>query len=225
MAKQADNKKDEFEAVQEALGTSEAFIEKYQKQLLIGVGIVVLLVLIVLSIRNFYLAPREVTASNEMYKAQTYFATDSFNLALNGDEVDCIGFKNIAADYSITPSGNLASAYAGICYYKLNDYQNAIKYLSQFDGDDSYLTTAVIGLMGDCYVGLGDNAKAISYFEKAGSLKNNVISPIYLKKAGLAYEADSQPAKAEKCYKEIKDIYPESQEASDIDKYIARVAK
>ena len=225
MAKQANNKKDEFEAVQEALGTSEAFIEKYQKQLLIGVGVVVLLVLIVLSIRNFYLAPREVTAENEMYKAQTYFATDSFALALNGDEVDCIGFKNIAADYSMTPSGNLASAYAGICYYRLNDYQNALKYLSQFDGDDSYLTTAVVGLMGDCYVGLGDNAKAISYFEKAGSLKNNVISPIYLKKAGLAYEADKQPSKAATCYQAIKDTYPESQEASDIDKYNARVAQ
>ena len=144
---------------------------------LIGVGVVVLLVLIVLSIRNFYLAPREVTAENEMYKAQTYFATDSFALALNGDEVDCIGFKNIAADYSMTPSGNLASAYAGICYYRLDDYQNALKYLSQFDGDDSYLTTAVIGLMGDCYVGLGDNAKAISYFEKSGQLEEQRHQP------------------------------------------------
>ena len=78
MTKQANHKKDEFETVQEALTTSEAFIEKYQKQLLIGISAVVLLVLIVLSIRNFYLKPREITAENEMYKAQTYFATDSF---------------------------------------------------------------------------------------------------------------------------------------------------
>lgn len=225
MTKQANHKKDEFESVEQALTTSEVFIEKYQKQLLIGVGVAVLLVLIVLSVRNFYLKPREVTAENEMYKAQNYFATDSFSVALNGDDVDCIGFKEIASEYGMTPSGNLATAYAGICYYKMNDYQNAVKYLSQFDGEDTYLSTAVIGLIGDSYVELNETAKAISYFEKAGSLKNDVLSPVYLKKAGLAYEATNQPAKAEKCYNEIKNSYAGSQEASDIDKYIARVAK
>ncbi len=225
MTKQANHKKDEFETVQEALTTSEAFIEKYQKQLLIGISAVVLLVLIVLSIRNFYLKPREITAENEMYKAQTYFATDSFNLALNGDDVDCIGFKEITSEYSMTPSGNLASAYAGICYYKMKDYQNAIKYLSQFDGEDSYLTTAVVGLIGDCYAELGNKSKAADYFEKAGNLANNVVSPIYLKKAGLIYEGNNQPDKAQKCYNKIKEAYPRSQEASDIDKYIARVTK
>jgi tetratricopeptide (TPR) repeat protein len=49
-------------------------------------------------------------------------------------------------------SGKLAAAYAGICYYKLGQYENAIKYLSQFDGDDNYFTASVIGLTGDCYV-------------------------------------------------------------------------
>lgn len=225
MAKKANSKKDEFEVVQEALGSSEAFVEKNQKQLLVGVGIAVLVVLVVLSIRNFYFEPRKVSAENEMYKAQTYFAADSFRLALHGDEVECLGFKSIASKYRMTPSGNLASAYAGICYYKLGDFQNAIEYLSDFNGKDSYLTPTVVGLMGDCHAELGDNAKAISYFEKAGSMKNNVVSPIYLKKAGLLYEADNQPQKAEKCYTEIKTSYPTSQEASDIDKYIARVAQ
>lgn len=223
MAKQVKHKKDEFETVEQALTTSEAFIEKYQKQILIGVGIVVALVLIVLAVRNFYIKPREVAAENEIYKAQNYFASEAYEAALNGDDLECIGFKEIVSEYGATPSGNLAAAYAGICYYKTNDYQNAIKYLSQFDGKDAYLTTSVVGLIGDCYVELGETSKAVGYFEKAGSLKNDIISPIYLKKAGLAYEAMEQPAKAAKCYNEIKNSYSTSQEASDIDKYIARV--
>ncbi|NDV47226.1 tetratricopeptide repeat protein [Paludibacter sp. 221] len=225
MSKQVKNKRDEFENVEHALTTSEAFIEKYRKQILIGVGAVVLVVLVILSVRNFYLKPREVSAENEMYRAQTYFAVDSFYVALNGDGLDCIGFKEIVSDYGMTPSGNLAAAYAGICYYKLNDYQNAIKYLSQFDGKDTYLTTSVVGMIGDCYAETGDTNKAISHFEKASSLKNAVISPIYLKKAGLAYESIGEAGKAEKCYTEIKNSYAQSQEASDIDKYIARVSK
>ncbi len=223
MAKKAEQKHDELENVENVLSASEAFIEKYQKQLLIGVGTIVLVVLLALSFRNFYLQPRENDAENEMYKAQSYFERDSFKVALDGDGVNFIGFKEIASEYSLTSSGNLAAAYTGICYYKLGQYQDAIKYLSQYDGDDTYFTTTVIGLTGDCYVDLGETSKAISYYEKAADMNNMVMSPVYLKKAGIAYESLKQPADAEKMYTEIKEKYPKSSEASDIDKYIARV--
>jgi tetratricopeptide (TPR) repeat protein len=225
MAKQEKKKTDELENVQHALTSSEAFIEKYQKQILIGVGIIVLFVLIILSVRNFYLEPREIAAENEMSKAQAAFATDSFRIALEGKGVQSLGFKEIASEYGFTSSGKLAAAYAGICYYKLGQYENAIKYLSQFNGDDNYFTTTVIGLIGDCYVELGDKSKSISYFEKAADKNNDVISPVYLKKAGLVYESLNQPEKAEKAYTKIKDKYPKSSEATDIDKYLARVQK
>jgi len=225
MAKKEEKKHDELENVQHALTTSEAFIEKYQKQILVGVGIVVLFVLVILSFRNFYLEPREIAAENEMSKAQAAFATDSFRIALEGKGVQSIGFKEIVSEYGITPSGKLAAGYAGVCYYKLGQYENAIKYLSQFSGDDTYFTTTVIGLTGDCYVELGETSKAISYFEKAADKDNAVISPVYLKKAGLVYESLNQPEKAEKVYTKIKEKYPKSPEASDIDKYLARVQK
>jgi tetratricopeptide (TPR) repeat protein len=225
MAKNEKKKNDELENVQHALTSSEAFIEKYQKQILIGVGVIVLLVLVVLSVRNFYLEPREIAAENEMSKAQVAFATDSFRLALEGKGVQSLGFKEIASEYGITSSGKLATAYAGICYYKLGQYENAIKYLSQFNGDDNYFTTTVIGLTGDCYIELGDKSKAISYFEQSAGKENAVISPVYLKKAGLVYESLNQPEKAEKAYTKIKEKYPKSSEASDIDKYLARVQK
>jgi tetratricopeptide (TPR) repeat protein len=134
-----------------------------------------------------------------------------------------MGFKEIASEYSITSSGNLATAYAGICYFKLADYDNAIKSLSQFDGDDVYFTTAVLGLIGDSYIELGKTKEGISYFEKAGDAKNNVLSPLYLKKAAIAYESIEKPQEALKLYTSIKNDYPKSTEASDIDKYISRV--
>jgi len=207
------------------LTSTEVFIEKHQKQIIYGVGAVILIVLLALSFRNFYLEPREVAAQNEMYKAQAYFAKDSFRIALEGSGSESIGFKEIVSDYGITASGKLAAAYAGICYYKLGQYDNAIKFLSQFDGDDTYFGVSVIGLTGDSYVEMGETEKAISYFEKAADKDNAVMSPVYLKKAGVVYESLNQPEKAEKEYIKIKDNYPKSPEASDIDKYLARVQK
>lgn len=224
MAKKAEQKHNELENVEHALTASEMFIEKYQKQILYAVGGIVLIVLVVLSIRNFYLQPREVAAENEMYKAQALFSADSFRVALEGN-AETIGFQEIASEYSLTSSGNLASAYAGICYFKLGKYDDAIKYLSEYNGKDTYLKTSVIGTIGDCYADKGETEKAISYFEKAADQKNDVLSPVYLKKAGIAYESLNQPDKAAQQYTTIKEKYPKSMEATDIDKYLARVQK
>jgi tetratricopeptide (TPR) repeat protein len=224
MSKKEVKKQDELENVQHALSASEAFIEKYQKQILYVVAAVVLVVLAVLSFHNFYMKPREVNAETEMAKAQMFFAADSFKIALEGNK-ETIGFKEIASEYSITASGNLASAYAGICYYKLGQYDNAVKFLSQFDGKDDYFTTVVIGLIGDAYVELGKPEKALNYFEKAGDKNNKVLSPVYIKKAGVVLESLNKSDKALEKYQSIKDKYPTSVEAQDIDKYIARIEK
>lgn len=226
MAKKSENKTEEQlqENVGKVISSSEAFIEKNQKKILIGVGIVVLVVLAILAFRNFYIEPREIAAENAMYKAQEYFAVDSFKLALEGDGANVMGFKEIASEYSMTASGNLASAYVGICYYKLDKYQEAIKYLTQYDGKDNYFKSAVVGLIGDCYAELGDAAKAQSYYKKTIADKNE-LTPTYLKKAGILYETNGNAAEAEKMYQQIKDNYSTSNEAYDIDKYLARVQK
>ena len=214
----------ELETVGRALSSSEAFIEKYQKQILIGVGVIVLAVLAVMAVNNFYLKPRVVAAENAMYKAQELFAVDSFKVAVDGNGKDVMGFKEIASEYGMTASGNLANAYTGICYYKLGKYQDAVKYLTQYDAGDDYFKTSVIGLTGDCYAELGETGKAQDYYSKAIGQKNE-LSPVYLKKAGILFETKGQAADAEKMYLQIKNHYPKSMEAGDIDKYLARVQK
>ena len=90
---------------------------------------------------------------------------------------------------------------------------------------DQRVSPAVTGLIGDCYVNMGNTKEGISYFEKAAKeADNEVISPIYLKKAGIAYENLKEYDKAVKAYTTIKDKYYTSMEASDIDKYITRAS-
>ncbi len=224
MAKKVESKTEHKiqEGVGKAISTSEAFIEKNQNKILIGVGIVALIVLAIMAFRSFYLQPREIQAENAMYKAQEYFAVDSFKLALEGDGANTMGFQEIASKYGMTESGNLANAYSGICYYKLGKYPEAIKYLTQYDGKDIYFKTAVVGLLGDCFAEQGDANKAQSYYKKAVAYKND-LAPIYLKKSGILFETEGNVNEALKMYQEIKDNYATSSEAYDIEKYIARV--
>ena len=221
-------KKDELTGVagvEHAFSTSEAFIEKYLKQILIAVGAVVVLVILALAVRNFYIQPREVRAEREMHSAQMHFANGNFQQALDGDAFGTIGFRAIASEFRRTKSGNLAAAYAGISYFHLGEYQNAINFLSRFRGRDSHLGIAVIGLIGDSHVQLGDTQRAIRYFEQAANANNDVLSPIYLKKAGLAHESLGQMDRALRNFERIRDSFPMSQEAADIEKYIARVSR
>lgn len=222
MSKKKQKKQDNLQKVETTLSSAEIFVENNKNKILYVVGGIILVVLLILAFRNFYLKPRETNAENEIYKTQQVFARDSFRIALEGNS-QIMGFKEIAADYSITATGNLANAYAGICYYKLGDFNNAIKYLNQFDGKNNTLSTIILGLIGDCYANTGETDKAISYFEKAASQTDDVTTPLFLKKAAVAYESLQKNDKALAIYKQIKENFPNSMEGQDIDKFISRL--
>ena len=52
--------------------------------------------------------------------------------------------------------------------------------------------------------------------------KNKFLTPFYLKKLGLVYEAQNDFKSADEAYKKIKAEYPESPQSQSIDEYIAR---
>ncbi|MDD2799715.1 MAG: tetratricopeptide repeat protein [Bacteroidales bacterium] len=213
----------DLENVQEVLTKSEQFIEKYQKQILIGLAVVIIAVSGAMAFKYAYLNPKEAQAEAAMYKGEIFFQQDSFRLALNGNNADYIGFEGVIDEYGITKTANLAKFYAGICYKNLGNYEKAIDYLKDFSSDDKMLKPAAITAIGDCQVELGKIDEAAESFEKAADVANNdLLSPINLKKAGLAYENLKKFDKAIKVYTTIKESYFNSPEAADIDKYIER---
>lgn len=217
------NQDQELKNVEEALSASEVFIEKYRNQILYVLGSVVLLVLLVLAFKAWYITPRESEAEGKIAICQEYFAKDSFQLALKGDGTDeFLGFENIAKAYKMTKTSNLALAYAGVCNYRLAQYEDAIAYLKKVDFDSPNLAPATVGLLGDCYVQLGDYKSALKYYEKAIKVENDLTAPLYLKKAALIYEKEGNYSKAIENYTLIKDKYFKSMQAADIEKYIER---
>jgi len=209
--------------VGEILSRSEKFIENNKKNITYGIIALAALIGLFLAYNYLYRIPRNTNAAVALFRGEQYFQKDSFKLALNGNGIDYDGFEYIIDNYSGTKSANLAKAYAGICYYKTGDYDNALKLLKSFDCDDDILSPAITGLIGDCYVDAGRVAEGITWFEKAAAKVNSdFTSPIYLKKAGLAYESLQQYDKAVKAYTAIKEKHAASMEAADIEKYIVR---
>jgi len=211
--------------VGEIFSKSERFIETYKNHIIIAVLAVILIVVAILGVRQYYLIPKETEARIAIFPAENYLAIQEWEMALNGDGKDCIGFLGVIDEYGITKTANLANAYAGMCYYHLNKPEEALEHLKKYSAKDKVVAPVIKGLTGDCYVDLGKVAEGIKYFMKAASeADSEVLSPIYLKKAGIAYESIFDYANATKAYQTIKNKYPASQEASDIDKYINRAS-
>ena len=216
-------KEKETVEVEELVSKSELFIEQNSKKILLGIVALAVIVGAFFGYRHGYLMPLQEKANVAIFKGEQYFLKDSFQLALNGNGADYDGFETIIDQYGNTNAGNLAKAYAGICYYKLGETEKALEKLKAFDPKDNMISPAIIGLIGDCYVNMDNAQEGVTYFEKAATAANNeVISPIYLKKAGFAYESLQQYDNAVKAYTTIKEKYFNSVEAADIDKYIAR---
>ncbi len=223
MAKKKTQQEDNLQELESALTKTEQFIEDNQKIISYVVGGIILVVAAYLGFNKFYLHPKENEALSQMFMAENYFEKDSFNLAINGDG-NYLGFLDIIDDYGITKSANLSKYYTGISYLHLGQYEDAIDYLKDFKTDDLLLAPIKAGAIGDAYMELGETEDALKQYRKAYSLSDNELTtPVYKMKAASLLESMDELEKALTLYEEIKKDYPNSNEGTNVDKYIARV--
>lgn len=224
MAKKVKSAPTQTEAqVGEIFSRSEKFIETYKNHIMIGVGAVIFIVVAILGVQKYYFSPKEREAQAVIFPGENYFAAQQWELALNGDSANYIGFLDIADEYSMTKTGKLAKAYAGICYYYLGNYEESMNYLKKYSAKENIFSPAVISRIGDCHIGMGNTEEGIKCFKDAAIRAGDEnISPVYLKKAATVYESLSDYKNALDIYTQIKNKYPNSAEAQSIDKYIER---
>lgn len=197
--------------------------EQNKKRINTITTVVLLVVLAGIAYVKLYREPRVEKAATSIAWAQRMFEQDSLDKALNGDMVNP-GFLKVQKKYSGTPTGNIANHYIGVCYLHKGEFDNAIKYLKDFDGNGSTLQYVSWGALGDAYMEAGNTDKGIEYYKKAsGNKDDEAVTPIYLYRLGVAYEVTGNADEAAKAYKSIKDNYPFSSQAQDIERHLARV--
>jgi len=92
--------------VGEIFSKSERFIEAYKNHIINVVIAVVLLVVVILGIRQYYFIPKEKDAQAAIFPGENYFANQQWDAALNGNGADYIGFIGVIEDYGITKLQN-----------------------------------------------------------------------------------------------------------------------
>jgi tetratricopeptide (TPR) repeat protein len=210
-----------LDTIQDTLGSSESFLERNQKWLLIGLAVVVILVGAVLAYHYLYNVPRNENAQMAIFRGERYFQNGQDQIALFGNGNDFIGFEAIITKFRGTRTADLARAYAGISHSRLGNNEQALEHLKRFRGGDLLIAPAVTGAIGDVYMNMGQTERAIPYFIRAAQQANNqMLSPIFYRKAGLAYLSISNFDRAIEIFERIQRDYLHSPEALEADKFI-----
>jgi len=208
----------------ESIDKAEAYVHENKKSLSIIGGVIVAVILAYFGYNQFIVKPQEENAQNDMFFAEQYFAQDSFALAINGDG-SYPGFQEIVENYSSAPSGNLAQYYLGMSLLHKGEYENAIEALKNYDAEDDITGALALGGIAGAYVELNQLDDALSFYKKAADWdENNFSKPLFLMRIGMVNEQKKDYAAAIAVYNQIKQDYPMSTEARDIDKYIGRAS-
>lgn len=219
----AENKQEPDFIVSEAITKTEHFVDQNKKSLGIILGALLIAVAGYLFYQKIYVAGKEKEASALLYHAENYFNKDSLNLAINGDGNNP-GLEEIASDYSVSPSGNIARYYLGMAYIKQKEYDKAIETLKSYSAPDEITGSIAYGAIGDAYTELKNTDDAIKYYEMAAKEDANTFStPIMLMKWANALEAKGDYKEARSVYEKLKKDYSSSPEGAQVEKYLARV--
>ena len=210
--------KEQEQAVAEAVSKTEAFFEQNGKKFLLALVVIAALVAGGYAYKALVLDRNAERASELIVEAQERFGVENpdFALALNGDEQGA-GFLDVIEQYGSTAAGNLAKHYAGVCYLRLGDLENAAKYLAQYSEVDglpgAILNAQNLGLSGDVAVENGDYEGAIALYKKAvAASENELTAPLFLYKQIVAYVALGNKEEAQKCLDTLTTKYPTAAE-------------
>lgn len=210
--------------IENALGQTEVWLERNWRPIAIIIGTLLVVAAAIYGYQMLVKAPREAKAADAMYVAEQRFIAEDYATALNGDGND-LGFAAIVEQFGGTRAGRLAAHYAGICRLKEGDWEGALMMLEKYkpvEGAPGAIIDAQnAGLRGDIYVQKGDYAAAVTQFRRAVEFTNDLTTPIYLKKLGLALEQTGDPAAAVEAYQRVADDFGTSLEAREIEKYIS----
>jgi len=209
---------------EEIIAKAQDFWTRYQKQITVVLAIIVLAVGGWYAYKNFIVKPNTEKAVDAMFKAEEYYRIDSLQKALNGDGIHW-GFVRVIKEYGGTDAGNLARFYAGDCYLRIGDFNNAVKQLKEYSTSEKQVQARAYKLLGDAYSELGKTDDAIASYKKAANhfpedLHNSAEALFFA--ASLA-EKSGKTNEAIELYKQVKDKFPGTVAANESDKYLAKL--
>ena len=199
------------------------FFYEENKSLVFGaVGALVAVILVIFGFM-YYQNQQQDNAASQMTEATALYENGNYRAALDGDN-GAPGLLEIVDRFGSTKAGNLARFYAGDALFQLGEYEEALEYFQDYDKDNDAIGAAAYAGEAAVHESMGDFARAAERFEEAAEqFENEFTSARYLQQAGRNYVMAGEFAEARAVYEDIKDRYPTSQIASEIDFYLAQL--
>jgi tetratricopeptide (TPR) repeat protein len=218
------DKRTEHAEKKDAVSRLDAFWKKNQKAITYISLAVILIVVGWYAYKQYVVKPKVQKAQESIFKAEEYYRSDSLQKALNGDGANK-GFLYVIKNYGGTETGELAKFYAGICYLRLKEFDNAIKYLKDYSTDSREIQSIAWGRLADAYSEKGDKSKAVDLYKKAGRYfpEDEGNASEFLFRAAQLLEIEKKNDEALDIYKELKEKFPKTEKGGQADRYIYRL--
>ena len=166
---------------------------------------------------NYLQSNKQEKAIVEMATAVVQFEQGNYQAALDGVDGNP-GLLSIVDDYGSTGAGNLARFYAADSYFRLGQFDESLKYFSEYNIEADYIGASAIAGEAAIHELRGEFAKAGDLFMRASELfESDVTSPGYLIDAARAYVQAGAIDDALNAYDEIEQNYGDAPEAQQID--------
>lgn len=146
-------------------------------------------------------------------------------LLMGNDSIALAKYRQVADKHGYQ-AGNLAKLNAAIILYQDKKYDEAVKYLKDYDPTESVIGASSRSLLGDCYVNLEQYDNALDAFRQAVKISDNNphYTPLFLLKEATVYRHLNDFKNEAKVYAQIVKDYPNfgSEIGIDIQKYLKR---
>ena len=198
------------------------FFENHRSTVYFALGGIVVVLISALGF-SYIQSSRNDEAVTLMVKAVALYETGQYQAAIDGD-ASFTGLVEVAEEFGGTDAGNLARYYAADALFRSGDMTRALSFFEHYDRSSNYLGAsayageAAIHEMNDNYERAGE-----LYMQAASIFSSRVTSPEYLLNAGRAYEKAGNLEGARRAYEHVRDDYSDSQQARDIDFFLARI--
>ena len=164
---------------------------------------------------------KEEEANKQLLQVQSLYFSGSYQQAISGDTLGMTkGLIYIVDNYGSSESGQTAKVLLANSYYMLGDFDNAMKYYSDYSGKDVILKAASYAGMASVNEAKGDFSSAAKNYEKAANVSKDItINDEYLFNAIRDYFNLKDVDNVKKLSKQIKEDYPKSKYLQQITRY------
>ena len=141
----------------------------------------------------------EEEAKRLLFIAERYYASENFENALYGDQsAFTVGYTQIIDNYDGTKSANIARYYAALIARQLENNEEALTYIKDYDHPDGLLGVNSLALHASLLSDIQQYTEAAKYYIKAAEwFEHNHLTPTnFLRAAECFYElGDTEQSK------------------------------